>query len=195
MLVELLSGVGFEVRAVENGREAIAAWQSWQPHLIWMDIRMPIMDGYEATKRIKSLPGGEKPIIIALTAHAFEDMQSDAMQSGCDDFVRKPFRETEIYDKLSYHLGVKYTIQNTSNGNGDNGDRLIPADLENMSPEWVERLHNAATKGQSQQSLKIIEEIYPTHPITANALTKLVHEFRFGKLVALCGSKELSSKD
>ncbi|MCP4579124.1 MAG: response regulator, partial [Deltaproteobacteria bacterium] len=73
LLVKLLRTVGFEVQDAVNGQDAIEVWENWQPHLIWMDMRMPIMDGYEATSRIKNLPDGKDTIIIALTASAFEE--------------------------------------------------------------------------------------------------------------------------
>jgi len=73
LLVKLLTGWGFDVRAACNGVEALNLWREWHPHLIWMDMRMPVMDGYEATRRIKATPQGQQTIIVALTASAFED--------------------------------------------------------------------------------------------------------------------------
>ncbi len=78
-------------------------WERWKPHLIWMDMRMPVMDGYEATRRIKAAPSGQATVIIALTASAFEEDREQIMLEGCDDFVRKPFRKDEIYDMLAKH--------------------------------------------------------------------------------------------
>jgi two-component system sensor histidine kinase/response regulator len=61
VLVRLLSSLGLLVREAENGQEAVAVWEDWQPQLIWMDMRMPVMDGYEATKQIKAHPLGKQP--------------------------------------------------------------------------------------------------------------------------------------
>ena len=97
LLVKFLITVGFQTRTATNGREAIAISQQWQPDLIWMDMRMPIMDGYEATRQIKAHPSGKKPIIIALTATAFEEERGKILDVGCDDFVRKPFKEEDIF--------------------------------------------------------------------------------------------------
>lgn len=108
ILMRLLGSLGFEMREAENGQDAIAIWQNWQPHLIWMDIRMPIMDGYEATHYIKALPQGHVTTVIALTASAFEEQRQQILSAGCDDFVRKPFRVAEVLEKLAKHLGVRY---------------------------------------------------------------------------------------
>ena len=86
-------------------------WERWEPHLIWMDMRMPVMDGYEATRRIKATTRGQATVIIALTATAFEEDREQILLEGCDDFVRKPFRKDEIYDMLAKHLGVRFLYE------------------------------------------------------------------------------------
>jgi signal transduction histidine kinase/DNA-binding response OmpR family regulator len=130
LLVDLLSVTGFKVKAVSNGEQAIACYQSWQPHLIWMDMRMPVMDGYEATRRIRALQAErhgspqnlsqDSPLnsltdlqniptkIIALTASAFEEERVAVLTCGCDDLVSKPFHTQIIFEKIAEHIGVKY---------------------------------------------------------------------------------------
>ena len=136
LMVRILTSVGFEVREAINGKEAIEVWKSWCPHMIWMDIQMPLMDGYEATKRIKvmavnqgngrtgtwgiegigdanvSSPHSPNPIIIALTATVFEEERRLIMASGCDDFVSKPLKREDILAKMAEYLGVRYLYQN-----------------------------------------------------------------------------------
>ena len=87
---------------------AIALWEEWSPHLIWMDMRMPVMDGYEATRRIKAHLQGQATVIIALTAIAFDEARVVCLSAGCDDFVSKPIQEQVVLDKLTQHLGVQY---------------------------------------------------------------------------------------
>ena len=154
LLTRLLSPLGFELQEAVNGKEALALLENWMPHLIWMDIRMPVMDGYEATQRIRAMELarqgiaiGAKPsplhpppsnpstlpprtIIIALTASAFEEARVDILASGCDDFVRKPFQEHVIFDKMAQYLGVKYvhaSPQETLVGIPGNGDPSLRA--------------------------------------------------------------------
>ncbi len=114
LLLHLLSRLGFEVREAENGQQAVALWDSWQPHLILMDMRMPVMDGYEATKQIKSHLKGQATVIIALTASAFEEDRTMILSAGCDDFVRKPFQEEVLLEKIATHLGVRYVYEESS---------------------------------------------------------------------------------
>ncbi len=189
LLLQLLTAVGFEVREAVNGQEAVAVWQAWKPHLIWMDMRMPVMDGYEATKRIKSLAGAKSPAIIALTAHAFEEERAAILAAGCDDFVRKPFREAKIFDKMAQHLGLRYVYQDLDAGESDGGVQapvdLTPSDLADLPPDWVAELYHAAARGHDKYILDLIEQIRPAHARVAEGLEVLVYEFRFDKLVAL----------
>ncbi len=111
LLTTLLTRLGFEVREAENGQAGIELWKQWEPHLIWMDMQMPVMDGYEATKQIKATQKGQETVIIALTASAFEEQRQFILTSGCDDFVRKPFQRDELLIKLHQHLGVQYRYQ------------------------------------------------------------------------------------
>lgn len=123
LLLSLLQSVGFDVRKAVNGREAVAIWQKWRPHLIWMDIRMPVMDGYEATAIIRSemqrTRSETDTKIIALTANAFEEDRLRVIEHGGNDFIRKPFRESEIFEILHKHLGVRYVFEQ--------GKDLMPA--------------------------------------------------------------------
>jgi PAS domain S-box-containing protein len=109
LLARLMKNVGFKVKVAENGEQAVSLFQSWQPHLIWMDRRMPVMDGIEATRRIRELPGGHDVKIVAVTASAFTEQRDEILAAGMDDFVRKPYRFNEIYECLAKHLSVQYT--------------------------------------------------------------------------------------
>ncbi|MBF0389648.1 MAG: response regulator [Desulfamplus sp.] len=122
VLSRLLASVGFDVRVAENGLEGVETFKSWTPDLIWMDMRMPVMDGYEACRQIRQIeqeenqavkdgePSQHTPI-IALTASAFEDQKSLVLAAGCDDFIRKPFMADEIFDAMARYIGVKYIYE------------------------------------------------------------------------------------
>ncbi|MFC1975439.1 PAS domain S-box protein, partial [Chloroflexota bacterium] len=195
LLVQLLTAVGFEVREAVNGQEAAAVWEAWKPHLIWMDMRMPVMDGYEATQRIKSQAQAQVgswpvPVVIALTAHAFEEERVAILAAGCDDFVRKPFRETEIFDKMAQHLGLRYIYQDlVPSAEPDSATQtqagLTPADLADLPADWVAELRHAAARGRAKHITGLIEKIRPDHARVAEVLAVWGHEFRFDRIMAL----------
>lgn len=108
LLVKLLKPVGFEVQEASNGIEALEIWDSYSPHPIWMDMIMLLMDGYEATKRIKSTLKGQATAVIAITPSVWEEEKAVILSAGGDDFVRKPFHTEAIFDIMAKHLGVGY---------------------------------------------------------------------------------------
>jgi CheY-like chemotaxis protein/anti-sigma regulatory factor (Ser/Thr protein kinase) len=114
VLSRLLAAVGFTVREAASGADATALWESWQPHLVWMDKRMHDVDGLEATRRIRAAErasGRARVPILALSASALEHERSEILAAGCDDFVPKPYREATIFAKLAEHLGVRYVYE------------------------------------------------------------------------------------
>jgi CheY-like chemotaxis protein/anti-sigma regulatory factor (Ser/Thr protein kinase) len=108
LLKQLMARTGLPVKVAENGAQAVELFQSWHPDLIWMDRRMPVMDGMEATRRIRALPGGHEVKILAVTASAFVEQRDEMLRAGMDDFVRKPYRFNEIYEALGKQLGLQY---------------------------------------------------------------------------------------
>lgn len=114
LLQNLLTRIGFEIKLANNGEEAVTVWHKWKPDLIWMDIQMPVMDGFEATKTIRSQPGNEQTRIIAFTASVFQNELQKVFDAGCDDFMRKPFKDFEVFNKMQEHLGVEYEYEELS---------------------------------------------------------------------------------
>lgn len=111
LLNKLLTSLGFQTREAANGKEAVELWESWHPHFIWMDMQMPVMNGWEATRQIRQKSREtdvSAPTIVALTANAFAKDRELSLGAGCDDFVSKPFRRDELLNKLSQYLGVRY---------------------------------------------------------------------------------------
>ncbi len=106
-----LNPSGLEVRTAENGREAVSIWKAWRPHLIWMDVRMPIMDGYEAIRQIRALSGRRRPIIIALTAGVFDSQRDHLIGIGCNDVLFKPFQPRDLYELMEKYLGMNFIYE------------------------------------------------------------------------------------
>jgi PAS domain S-box-containing protein len=187
LLVRLLEPLGFEVREATNGQEAFKTWERWEPHLIWMDMRMPVMDGYEATRRIKSTTKGQATVIVALTASAFEEDRETILAAGCDDVVRKPFRKQEIFDKLSDHLGVSFIYGeadqlNTAASAGiQNG--LAATDMENLPPGWLSDLQQATIRANLGLILTLADQIRVHNSTLADALASLAQDFEYKKIL------------
>ncbi|MCC5667287.1 response regulator [Nostoc sp. CHAB 5784] len=282
LLVKILTFVGFEVREARDGSEAVANWESWQPHLIFMDMRMPVMDGYEATRIIKAkqigyraantlrrfpkseqllssgsqylasgfpdsgesevlvvplfktqlgtasptpeatsvmendangaakrsptalappddFSGAEQScsntntIIIALTASAFEEERQKILSIGCDDFIRKPFTQEVLLEKLSQHLGLKYTNQ-VENTNTTVVDEATPmfitvtellSHLSEMSPEWLQHIYYAAASCSDELILELLKQIPSDNSQVFKVLRDLANNYQFEKIMEL----------
>ncbi|MEH1959761.1 MAG: ATP-binding protein [Nostoc sp.] len=265
LLVKILTPLGFEVREATDGSEAIANWESWQPHLIFMDMRMPVMDGYEATRIIKAKQIGDgewgtctkqfdrsdseqfdkltvrrcrsmghtanpalgqpcvaevpkviataptalahpcdfsgvtqdysntHTIIIALTASAFEEERQKILSIGCDDFIRKPFTQEVLLEKLSQHLGVKYTnqLEITKGAVVDQPTQMfvsvaeLLSRLSQMPPEWLQQIHYAAASCSDELILELIKQIPSDNRQVFQVLRDLANNYQFEKIMEL----------
>ncbi|MEO0537244.1 MAG: PAS domain-containing protein [Cyanobacteria bacterium P01_A01_bin.123] len=190
LLVKLLEPLGFEVREAKNGQEAVQLWEHWQPHLIWMDMRMPVMDGYEATQRIRGHVKGQAPAIIALTASALEQERNVILSAGCNDFVHKPFRDTVIFDKLQEHLGVEYVYDDPvpSMSPRQPIDRLTAQRLVSLPLPWLTQLHEAASLADADWVSQLVAALDEADPEITTALLALVKTFRCDRIEALAAT-------
>ena len=191
-LAKLLESVGFHPRTAKNGVEAIALWQDWQPDLIWMDMRMPVMDGYQATGYIKQHPDFQRTVIIALTASAFEEQREKILQAGCDDFVAKPFTARVIFDKLTQHLGVRFIDEVESSDTVPRSDskpaQISAADLDFLDPEAVAQLNQAAIAVDAEQIEQIIAQIPHEKQHIAQAIAQMLAKYDFDAIIDLTES-------
>jgi CheY-like chemotaxis protein len=108
LLAEILELPGLALRLASNGQEAVEMFAAWQPHLIWMDIRMPVLDGIEASRQIRALAGGSEVKIVAVTASVLQEDLDTIAAAGMDGFVHKPYQFKEIFDALTNLLGVQF---------------------------------------------------------------------------------------
>jgi CheY-like chemotaxis protein len=195
LLLKLLSPFGFELKEASNGQEAIAIWDEWEPHLIFMDMRMPVMDGYEATKYIKATTKGNATAVIALTASVLEEEKAIVLSVGCDDFLRKPFKEEVIFEALTKHLGVQYIYEKLADDHLNDGSEpmVISADLvslKGMSDEWRSQLSEAATEGDSNRVMALIQEIPDQESSAIKIIEKFARQFEFDEIVEFLNSNQ-----
>ncbi|MDY7014855.1 MAG: response regulator [Cyanobacteriota bacterium] len=203
LLVKLLEPIGFEVREAANGLEGLQIWERWQPDLIWMDTRMPVLGGLETTQQLRKLEKenglrNEPTVIIALTASAFEDRRSEILSAGSDDFIRKPFTEEIIFGKISQYLGVRYIYEDSPQILPDSGlrrqaiaqrpDSFWQEQFSDLPPRWIERLFEAANRVDEKRVLELIEELPREKTILASALRDLVRDFRLDVILRITES-------
>ncbi|WP_206753920.1 GAF domain-containing protein [Microcoleus sp. FACHB-1515] len=196
LLNALLEDWGFEIQEAEDGQAAIELWQQWQPHLILMDMHMPIVNGYEATRKIRALEqqckGNQSSTkIIALTASAFAEQRQESIAAGCDDFISKPFQQEELLKALFQHLGVsnRETVAEKSASchptTPHQIDRIDPTILATMSSDWIAQMCFAAAQGNDTASLNLIAQIPSEHQASIAALTHLVENYQFDSILEL----------
>ena len=184
LLVKLLVDVGFEVNEAVNGEQAIKLWESWSPDLIWMDIQMPVVDGYAATKTIKSTTKGRNTKIIALTASVFEEERETTFTAGCDDFMRKPFVVEDIFGMLTKHLGVKYQYATKPAPKTDSDETLTLKDLQRvLTQEQLNELLDAAVRGDIQQLELISKEIESVDKKLNKTIKLIIEQFDFEQII------------
>jgi len=182
LLKAVLESVGFQVREADSGAACLELVERWQPHLVWMDMRMPVMDGYEAARRIRERPGGGAIRIIALTASAFAEQRPAILAAGCDDVLHKPFREAEIFEALEKHLGVRFRYELPI----AQEVAATEADLSALPAAVLDELRQAALLLDSEAMDKAIAHVAETRPAIALTLGALAREYRFDEIVQRC---------
>jgi CheY-like chemotaxis protein len=184
LLRKILESLDFEVHEAGNGQEALTLFDRWQPHLIWMDIRMPVMDGLEATRRIKSTEAGKQTKIIALTAHALEEERVRILSAGCDDFIRKPYQGSEIFETLAKHLDVRFVYSGEA---ASEQEAVVPAAaaLGALPAALAVELEQALVGLDAEAVDAVIDRIRRHHAELAVALKNLAKAFQYGKILRL----------
>jgi signal transduction histidine kinase/DNA-binding NarL/FixJ family response regulator len=184
LLHKLLEPWGFDLREAANGKEAVEIFEQWRPHLIWMDVRMPVMDGREATQRIKLTEAGAHTKIIALTAHALEEERSAILASGCDDFVRKPYREHEIFDVLTKHLGIRFKYADEDEqASGKLVFELTVDQLCELPPEIADELLKAVELLDAPLILEVISRISDRDQGLGEVLRRMAESRQYKELL------------
>lgn len=185
LLLHLLQPVGFETKTATDGGQAVAAFEQWRPQVVLMDLRMPKVDGLEAMRRIRALPGGREPRIIAVTASAFFDNRDEAIEAGANDFLGKPFREHELFEMLRKHTGCRFLHMDETGVekspmalDQDSIAATLPAELSN-------RIYQAALDLDIEKTLALLAEVEPLAPEMARELRTRAERFDFQSLLQL----------
>jgi CheY-like chemotaxis protein len=183
-LMKLLTAIGFSVQGADNGETAIQNWRQWQPQMILMDVHMPIVDGLEATRRIKADPRGNATAIVVLTASALEEDRRAVAASGADDFLSKPCRENELLEKMRALLHIDYDYEESDETEALTP--LSPPEFGPLPPGLEEALRNAISDGNKKLLDKLIVQVREQEAAAfANALQGLADRYDYDALTNL----------
>lgn len=181
---QILGRIGCQVRIAANGQLAVEQFQAWHPQLILMDIRMPVMDGYEATRAIRSLPGGDKIPIVALTASVFEEERGEALAAGCTDLTRKPIEENQLFGVIRQLLGLRYDYA-ASVPAAPSAMAAAKADLSALPSEIRADLIRVAEMLDEDAVVSIVKSLGAEYPDQADVIMELLSDYRFDTIVEL----------
>ena len=187
-LRKILTSVGFAVEEAENGEAAIRGWKQWRPRLILMDLHMPVMDGLEATRRIKADPRGGDTIIVALTASAMDADRRSAAQSGADEFLSKPCREDELFEKLHALLQITFDYEDAGAmeaAEAGAAPALTAERLGRLPRSLIEEIRDATLAGNKKLLDRLAAQVEAADAESARAFRSLVDRYDYDTLNGL----------
>ncbi|MBI4854377.1 MAG: response regulator [Acidobacteria bacterium] len=192
LLNMMLRPLGFLVKQASNGLEAMEIWENWQPQIILMDIQMPLMNGYEATKQIREKEhNSQATVIIAFTANVFDHTKESLLQEGFNDLIVKPFRDIEIIEKLTKHLSIKFKYETSQEPMLTNNETLLEENLFTqerlclLSNGLVSRLERALVVGDKKMAQQVIQEIANQDQKLADEMSKMVRNLQIDELLEI----------
>ena len=186
ILKALLAPLGFVLREAENGREALRLFEEERPLAVLMDMRMPVMDGYEATRRIKASEGGAAVPVIAVTASAFEDDVQNVLKNGADICIRKPLSPEEVYDALEKLLGIRFLYADEPRTT-DTGKETLPSveALAALPDEMIAAMRTAVEDGDIDELNTLVDRAREMNREVAERLRQLVQQYDYETLSTL----------
>jgi signal transduction histidine kinase/DNA-binding response OmpR family regulator len=188
VLISLLSPKGFIVEQAINGREAIDMFGHFKPQLVLMDIRMPVMDGLEATKKIREQESDPPCVIIGISASAFTENQEQVFAAGCNDFIAKPFKERDLFEMMHQHLDLQYVYEESIQRAGIETikreyDILTSERMSDLQPEWKTEMKLAIEHVDLEQMHALIDQIRKQDATLAVAIQQRIDQFEYEKIL------------
>jgi signal transduction histidine kinase/CheY-like chemotaxis protein len=195
LLRGLLEQAGFHVQVANDGAKGVEAFRSWRPHFIWMDWRMPVMDGLEATRLIRALDGGRDVKIVALSASVFREERDQLLAAGVDDFVAKPVEFGAIYDCMARQLGLRFV---PLEGEARPILALDQGALAAVAPALRTELADALVSLEADRISSWTRRIAAADPALGSALESLATQFQYTAILRAlndCDGAPTNSKD
>ena len=195
LLAQMLTSAGLTVREVTDGQEALEAFEDWRPHLVLMDVNMPVMGGHEATRRIKSTATGRQTPIVAVTASAFKEDREAALAAGADGFVPKPFGREEVLKQVQAHTGVEYVFAEEEDAEAATTEpaaavSLTRDSLVGLPAGLLGQMAEVASKADLEGLNKLIDQIEAQDMQVARALRGLADNFDYDAVLDLLQAGE-----
>lgn len=193
LIVRALETLGFEITEASNGQEALAAYELIWPDLVLMDIRMPVMDGIEATKQIQERYKDRAAPVVALTASAFESDKERILAAGLSGYIRKPFKLTELLDVIRGHLPVEYEYASS----GVTVDKREDERALLAVSKWPADLRAALCKAARGADVAELEDLLGRQEDSpaVDALHRLLDAYDYAALIAALSDSPAASSD
>jgi len=193
LLMETLSILDIDLREAADGRIAVEQWQVWQPDLIFMDLWMPVLDGYEATAQIREMeavqPRSSKPatVIIGVSATGVDDYRNRAILAGCNGFILKPLTDTDLFGALAEHLNVRYcfTGDNLVATGAQSGIVELSPAIANLPKKSRETLEQAVILGDRHQIQLALHSVKSHNADLAQAIQKMADQLQYLEILNL----------
>ncbi len=168
LMADLLTPLGFDVACADSGESALELLPRFRPELIFLDLRMPGMDGLQLARRLRLSPGGAEHKLIAMSASVLSFNRDDAFAAGCDDFLSKPFREEDLLRQIALHLNLTLTCESEPPPMPARpGAAITPP------PAALEALLAAARRGEINTLRRLLTELRQTHPECVGFITEI----------------------
>jgi CheY-like chemotaxis protein len=185
----MLAPLGFSMINAKDGEEAVALTRSEHPDLILMDLRMPGKDGYQASKEIKASIEGKEIPIIALTASILELDKQHLAEFGMIDFLRKPFKENDLFILIEKYLGQIFEYSSETNaekGKNKNQKLVLTSKIVSTIPiDLIKDLKQAVLSADFDQIMALIDQIEQSSPQIAGRLREMANDFQYDSLIHL----------
>ncbi len=192
LLSQMLSSIGFETLEAEDGAQAIQSFLNWKPEIILMDMQMPVMDGYEATKKIKEATDDQKPVIIAITASAFQDDRQKIMTAGVDGYISKPFKSENLYETIRQLTGITFRFDDEESEislSKVKEPAILDEEIQKLPEKVVLDCIKAAENADYFQLIEMIQEISVSHHQVGEKMMEFANRYEYENILALLNTR------
>ena len=187
LLAEIIGPVGFEIREAVDGEQALAAAAAWKPQVVLMDLRMPVIDGLEATRRLRADAGQAAVKVIMITASAFAEDRRLSLAAGAHDFIAKPFRESELFEKIRLLTGIEYVYVTVGVAAGQNAEPDPPGPKVILPADLAAAVRQAVQNGDLEAIEQAVVRVRELNPVAGEHFRQLADGFEYDRLLQWLG--------